>query len=352
MKLLAGAASILALTLFLSPVMAEDNAVVVDQPAAEQPAAAQPATEIPAEILALLSDSRPASELTDEELLARAKAARRFAKDEKLPDDIRSQLVAMFEASRAEMETRKQAAKKPEQPAQPEQQAEPAPAPQPEQQAAPAEPAPAPAVEQAIPEEVANLLNDGRALADIDAEELKTRAKAARRFAKNDNLPQDVRDKLNAIAQDARIELTKRETQTQQQAEPAPAPEVPKEQPAIVQEAPPVTEVPQAIAVEPAPPPPPAKADVQALDNNAGNPEAEKQARLYLDDTTPLENLSDGDLRTRLDSIRDVMASNELSPETERAVRKRYLSTPDQQTSRHRQLAHYFDDRWNRPDSP
>ena len=37
--------------------------------------------------------------------------------------------------------------------------------------------------------------------------------------------------------------------------------------------------------------------------------------------------------------------------QVEQAVRKRYLRTHDQQTSRHRQLANYFDGRWNRPDA-
>ena len=37
--------------------------------------------------------------------------------------------------------------------------------------------------------------------------------------------------------------------------------------------------------------------------------------------------------------------------QVEQAVRKRYLRTPDQQTGRHRQLANYFDGRWNRPDA-
>ena len=37
--------------------------------------------------------------------------------------------------------------------------------------------------------------------------------------------------------------------------------------------------------------------------------------------------------------------------QVEQAVRKRYLRTPDQQTSRHRQLANYFDGRWNLPDA-
>ncbi len=329
MKFKVGAASILALTLFLAPAMAEDPPVIVDQPAAEvaAPAVEQPATEVPAEILALLSDTRPATELSDPELQVCAKQARRFSKAGGLTDEMRSQLAGIAQACRAETENRKQAQ---QQPAQPE------PEIKPEQQAAPVEPIaePAPALEPPVPDEIMAFLNDGRALSDIDTEALKSRAKAARSFAKSENLPQDVRDKLNGIAQDARIEISKREQATQEQpaqeqpaqaqpAVPEPVVEAPKEQPAIVQEAPPAIETPQAVAVEPAPPPPPAKLDVQALDNNAGNPEAEKQARIYLDDTTPLENLSDDDLRSRLDSIREVMASNELSRETERAVRKR-----------------------------
>ena len=37
--------------------------------------------------------------------------------------------------------------------------------------------------------------------------------------------------------------------------------------------------------------------------------------------------------------------------QVEQAVRQRYLHTPDYQTNRHRQLADYFDGRWNRPDA-
>jgi outer membrane protein OmpA-like peptidoglycan-associated protein len=334
MKFLAGAASLLALTLFVGPVVGQDAATTTAQTAVEQTAAAT----IPEEVLALISDSRAASELSNEELASRADLASRFAADETLTAEMRGQLQGIADASRAEIDARQQAQQpkqEEQQPAQPEQQAAPVEEKQPEQQAAPVEPpaAPAaeqaaPAAEQAVPEEVTNLLNDSRTIADIDSDELKTRAKAARRFAKNDQLPQDIRDKLNALAQDARIELTKRETQAQeQQAEPAPAPAVepPKEQPVIVQEAPPAAETVQPVALDPPPAPPaaPAKADVQALDSNAGDPASEKQARAYLEDTTPLENFSDDDLRNRLDGIRDVMAGNELSRETERAVRKR-----------------------------
>jgi outer membrane protein OmpA-like peptidoglycan-associated protein len=60
---------------------------------------------------------------------------------------------------------------------------------------------------------------------------------------------------------------------------------------------------------------------VKELDGNAGDPEAERRARAFLDDPTPADSLSDDDLRTRLDGLRDLMAENELSVKTERALR-------------------------------
>lgn len=339
MKLLTGAASLLALALFVTPIMAEDAPIISDQPVVEQaaPAVDLAAPAIPEDVLALLSDSRSAQDLTDDELVSRFKRARRFAKDGTLTEDVRSQLQTIADAARTEMDVRKQAQQQPAQQEQPAPVTEP---PQQEQQAAPAEVPAAPEAKPAIPEEVSQLLNDGQDLSALDIGALKQRAKMARRFAKQGSLPQDVVDRLNAIAQDARIEVTKREAEAQQlapekqpeqqqaQPEPAPVVEPPAEKPIVVQEAPPAAEAVQPVAVEP-PPAPPAKVDVQALDNNAGDPESEKQARAYLEDQTSLDNLSDDDLRTRLDSIRDVMASNELSRDTERAVRKKLKAERD-----------------------
>ena len=152
-----------------------------------------------------------------------------------------------------------------------------------------------------------------------------------------------MRDKLNGIAQDLRIEIAKREQpQEEQQAAPAPkpepqpeplAPEVapPKEEQIVVPEAPlapPVEPAPKPIA-EAAPPPAPAAADVKELDSNAGDPASEKQALEYLNDATDLATLSDDALRVRLDGVRELMAANELSRETERAIRKKLKSERD-----------------------
>ncbi len=370
MKLLSGAASLLALALFVVPVVAQNQTTSPDQSTIML--VAQAAAVVPDEVLALLADTRPSSELSDQELKSRANLAKQFSQDDSLSDDMRIQLDALAEAAKNEINNREQAAK-PAEPApapvveekQPEpapapvveeKQPEPAPAPvveekQPEPAPAPVveekqpEPAPAPVVEEkqpepeaviapSIPEEVSSFLGDTRAAADLTDEELNVRAKAARRFAKSDKLPQETRDQLTAIAAAAHDEFVKRQTQaqqkpaevapekqTEQQPDAVPAIDPPKEQPAIVLEAPPADAATPA-AVETAPPAP-AKADVQALDNNAGDPAAEKLAQAYLNDTTPLENMSDEDLRNRLDGIRDVMAGNTLSSETEHAVRKR-----------------------------
>ena len=76
-----------------------------------------------------------------------------------------------------------------------------------------------------------------------------------------------------------------------------------------------------------APPPPvvaaPSAADAKALDSNIVDPASEKQAQAYLADKSDLAKISDSDLRKRLDAVRELMAANELSRETERAVREK-----------------------------
>ena len=61
----------------------------------------------------------------------------------------------------------------------------------------------------------------------------------------------------------------------------------------------------------------------QQLDGNAAVPEAEAKAKVFLEDPTPADKLSDEDLRKRLDGIRELMAGNELSRKTEQALRKK-----------------------------
>jgi outer membrane protein OmpA-like peptidoglycan-associated protein len=393
MKFNLGAASLVALALFVGQGFAQDSGTTADQPAVVEPAqpadAPPPAAEpqvapveapppvpaaevapppppaIPDDVLALLSDTRAPTELSVDELKQRAKKARKFSKDESLPEDLRAQLASLSEGATQELSAREQAAKAAEPPPAPKAE-EPAvkaeePAPPPVQEAAPAQEAPkveeqaAPAPPAALPNEVQALLADSRAPADLSVEDLQARAKEARRFAKDENVPPDIRDQLKQLAQAARAELGAREKQAQEQkpaevqpevppvvqaapvpetkvepppvvVEQAPTPAVEPAAPAIIQAAPPATAAQEAQPAAPVAPPAPSVADAKILDSNAGNPAAEKQARAYLDDATPLEKLSDDELRARLDGIREVMAGNELSRDTERSVRQKLKS--------------------------
>jgi outer membrane protein OmpA-like peptidoglycan-associated protein len=329
------AVSLLALTLFVSVSNAQDSQTQ-EQPSVEvAPATAQ----LPEELLALINDRRSAQELSDDDLKQRAKQARQAAKAENIPDDIRAQLQALVDADRAELETRQAAAQKPTE--QPLQEAAPESEVQPESQPEKAaEQVPPPPVE--IPADVTEMLNDTRALEDLDTEQLSARAKFARQQSKNEALPEDVRAKLADIGKAARTALVDRknaeEAKKVEEAAPAPQPEVqpvqeaaplpeaqpvqeaaPQPEPAPVVEQP--TEAKTAEPVAPAAPPAVDKVEVKELDGNAGDPEAERRARAFLDDPTPADSLSDDDLRTRLDGLRDLMAENELSVKTERALR-------------------------------
>jgi outer membrane protein OmpA-like peptidoglycan-associated protein len=270
-----------------------------EQPKAEQPAeAAQPAA-LPDDVLALLNDKRAAAELSDDDLRQRSKAARKVSKMEGLPDDARATVQALLDADKAELDNRKAAAEK--------EAAEPAPdAPKQAETPPPA----------ALPDDVLQLLADTRPVDVLTPEELTARIATARRAAKDEALPPDLREKLKTISAEARGALAARETP----ATPA-TPVAPAEAAAPI-----VTKEPAGAAAVAPPAPEPAQTDksqVQALDGNTGNPEAEQKAKAFIADTTPANQLADDALRTRLDGMRDLLAENELSSETERALRKK-----------------------------
>lgn len=327
------ATSLVAMTLVAGAAWAQENAAPEEQPA--ESAAAQ----VPEEVLNLINDKRPAQELADDELKQRARQARRFAKAKGLPQEVRDQLQAIAEADGAELEGRARAAEQApvtEEPAQSQATEQPAQEPATE---APAE-APSAAEAPALPEEVQNLLADQRGLGELSVEELTARQQAARSFSKDRNLPKDVRQRLAEIGKLARQELVKREdaqqtTEPQTEApaqgqaeQPAPAPDAGQagEQPA---------EQPETQTQAGQPPAAPAdKAQVQQLDGNQGDPEAETKAKALLADETPADQLDDEKLRLRLEAMRDIMESNELSRDTERALRQKLRA--DRQVLRER----------------
>jgi outer membrane protein OmpA-like peptidoglycan-associated protein len=321
MKRTVWAASLIALAIFSTGVQAQDNGT-----AAPDPAVDVPAPQIPEAVLNLINDRRTAAELSDDELKQRARRAWKFARDDSLTQDIRDQLQALEEADRAELEKRSAQAEQPApvQPA-PETAAPEQVAPEqavPEQAPAPAQ---TPEVTSApqIPDAVAAILSEQRPVGDLTAEELQARLRAARKFSRDETLPVNVRTQLDAIAKAARAEVLAREQAQQQQQ-----PEQPAEAPAQQAQEPvttPVEEPATQQTGQPATAPQPAvdKVEVQELDGNAGEPEAEKKAKALLADQTPADQLDDAKLRERLDAMRAVMEGNALSRETERALRKR-----------------------------
>ena len=418
MKLISGAASVLALALFILPLSAEDAPAVDPAPAAQQEAAPEPSVDVaapivPDAVLKLLADGRAASELSVDELKQRAKLARRFAQDESLTQDLRAQLTNIAEDAKVELDARvaafedkkaaqeKQAADEAAQQKADEEQAAAQKAAEAkaandqaekdqkaaddkaaqdqavkEQKAADAKAA----KEQAAKEQEAADANAAQEQAAADAKAAKDQAvkdqKAANAKVAKDQAAKEQEDADAKAAQDQALKDQKaadaiaakeqaandqaaKDAQVQQPApavkvEPAPV-VVAVEPPApAVAEAPPpkliVAPPPPPKEVPPPPPPPPeskplpqvavvapppvavvapSAADSKALDNNAGDPAAEKQAQTYLADKSDLSKLSDDDFRKRLDVIRDLMTANELSRDSERAVRAKLKGERD-----------------------
>ncbi len=345
------AVSLVTLGLFMTPAGAQENQA---QPAAEQPAEVASPAALPEEVLALINDRRTSQELSDDELKKRARLARGLLKAGALPDDVKTQVQALMDADRAELEVRAQAQKPEEKPAeQPVQEATPeVKKEEPVQEAQPevkkeepvqaAQPEVAPAVESAVmPADVTELLNDARPIEELSDKEVSQRFKFARQQSRNEKLPEDVRQKLATLAKEARAALAQRQQQVEekknQEATPAPVVEpqqteqpAPKVEEPVVQEqaqqpqpeTQPVVEAPKVEAT-----PPPAavvdKVEAKELDGNTGDPEAEKKAAVFLNDATTADSLNDEALRARLDGMRDLMAENELSQKTERALRNK-----------------------------
>ncbi len=356
MKFTPVAASLIALALFSAPIMAagQPELMIVAQ------------AEAPQEVLDFLADTRTMAEFSVEELADRFKQARKLSKMDGLAPEVSDQLKEIARAARAEIAAREEQAAKPAEPAAEQPVVEQPAAEQPvveqpvvEQPAAeqPAIEQPVveqPAVEQPaeqpaevaaptpaeIPAEVADLLNDTRPLAEMSPDELTKRARAARKFSKSDNLPEDIRNQLAEIAKAARGELVAREQPAEQKTPEAPvveAPVVEEPAPTIVEKPPaePLPEPPPAVVEVPAPAPVEAapvvvdKAQAKTLDGNAGSPEAEAKAQEFLADARAADKLTDEELRARLDGIRELMAGNELSRDTERALRKKLRTERD-----------------------
>ena len=315
-----------------------------------------------------LAGTQDVSRLDEDKLQQRLKRARKLRETEGLPPDLDQALQQRVAELEAEIARRSEAAQQApapepqqqaEQPApepQPEvqQQAEqpaPQPEPQPQQQAEQPAPEPQPQVEQpaqqetaqaqpeqptAAPEqpapqeqaggndsgspEVAQFLASVRPAAELSEDELRQQMQRATELAKTPDLAPDQRKALRNVIREARAELRNKageagQAQQQPEAAPQPQPEqpaaeqatqqpAPAEQPQVQQQAKPETPVEKQIAQPP-------KVD----------PALEQQARAILDDKTDVRTMKRRELRQRLGTIRDLLATNQLSVETREALR-------------------------------
>jgi outer membrane protein OmpA-like peptidoglycan-associated protein len=310
----------------------------------EQVPAAKP--QIPADVRKILADNRPSKELSNDELVQRYRQARSFSAQERLPADVRRKLAEMARADRAEVVARQQAG----QSAGDQQQAE-----------QPAQDKKKPPQQAGVPDEVKTLLGDKRPLDKFSNEELSARFRTARKYNESDAIPVDVRARLSQIAKQSREEVLRR-----QQAG-SPQPPAQDQQPgssaaelkALLADNRPLDKfsdeelrqrfrtarkytgndkIPadvrnqlQQIAKQSreevlrrqqaGAPQPPASSGGQQPAGNAA--QAEAKARAILNDPTPAKNLNDVKLRQRLYAMRDLLALNLVSAQTEDALRKK-----------------------------
>jgi outer membrane protein OmpA-like peptidoglycan-associated protein len=180
-----------------------------------------------------------------------------------------------------------------------------------------------------VPPEVTQYLSDTRSVKQLSDDELAERARAGRDLSRMKGLPDDVRRKLAAEGKKARTEAlergqagTSKSDQEQPTAE-QPSGEQPGGKSAKGDQGPTQGEGQATLPIDQTGQANPDKKQVQQLDGNKSSPEAENKAMAYLDDSRPADQLNDDQLRDRLEGMRDLMAGNQLSADSERALRRK-----------------------------
>ncbi|MFZ5675188.1 MAG: OmpA family protein [Pseudomonadota bacterium] len=325
---------------------------------AEQPAEQQPSTPeqttgesktpatggVPADVSQYLSDTRPASELSDAELSQRIKAGRSLSKTKGLPDDVRQELAGKAKQARTEAIARERGGGRAgQQPESGQQTTEQPTGQKPEQTTG--ESKPGTSDQAGVPPEVSQYLSDTRPASELSDAELAERVKAGRTLSRTKGLSDDVRKELAGKAKQARTEALAREqgkggkqpepgqqpTAEQPSGEQQPTAEKPVgEQPVIAdpkknaegQEVVPIDQPGQpTVTLD--------KKDVEKFDSNKSTPQAEAKAKSYLDDNRRGDQLKDDEAKARLDGMRDLLSDNELSRETKRELRRRLKEERD-----------------------
>jgi outer membrane protein OmpA-like peptidoglycan-associated protein len=161
-----------------------------------------------------------------------------------------------------------------------------------------------------IPAEAAEFLADKRIAGDLTDAELKARISTGRTLAKDERIPRRQRQQALEKSKQAAAELRRRQqdqAQTEQPADPGqPKPEEPSAEAGQQQQ--PKSEA--------------ERQQAQELDGNKASPEAEARAEEFLRNKNAAGQLSDEELRQRLESMRALLAENKLSHDSERALRR------------------------------
>ncbi len=276
---------------------------------------------VPADVTALLEDRRPLAELSNAELTQRIRKARSLIQAGGLDAATRQKLQGLIKTARAERMTRQQQAQ--QQPAPAEQDSQQAEAQQTETQQSetqqtetqPTETAQAetqPSAGAEVSQDVQIFISESKSLSEMSVPELRARMRKARQLAQTNSGKPAVRRQLRAIVQSVQAELATRSGQASQPAEDGGTAAGTEPETGGTVETVPSAEQPAGEAQ-----------DEAQLDNNTANPQDEARAREFLTDSRQAEQLSDAELRDRLNAIRTLMASNRLSPQTERQLRQK-----------------------------
>jgi outer membrane protein OmpA-like peptidoglycan-associated protein len=277
---------------------------------AEQPAKKKAATATgggSTEISAFLQSVKPAADLNDKELRQQMRQAVQLAKSEGLSGEEQQQLRQVARDSRAEMERREGSGEtaQTEAPADPSAAAD-ATAKKKTQAQVPAQPETQAGTTAAQGTgEVDVFLQSVRAAADLGDAELRQQTRRAAELAKSANLSKDDRQKLRQVMRDGRVEMARRKDGGSQQQTATKQDNVGKQDNAgNAQTAQPNTQQAQ-------------------LDNTKVDAGSEQKARALLDAQVDVRKLSRRELRQRLSTMRDLLASNQLAPATKREMRQR-----------------------------
>ena len=168
--------------------------------------------------------------------------------------------------------------------------------------------------QQDIPAEAAEFLADKRGVGELSDAELKSRVTTGRALSRNEQLSRKQRQQAQEKSKQAAAELLRREKSGQAQVDqPAETEQQPKaDQQDSAEGQPSKSDQPKSQAE---------REQAKELDGNRASPEAEAKAQEFLRDQNAADRLDDEGLRQRLESMRGLLAQNELSQDSERALR-------------------------------